>query len=290
MSSPVAGTTAPANVSTLVFTDLDGTLLNHDDYSYEAALPAIKTLGEQNIPLILVSSKTRAEMAQLCRELAITDPYVCENGSLIVLPDTWVKHMGLATDGFSFSDGAWQFVQGADRQQITELLADLKSRFNFTGFADMTVTQVIECTGLSEEGAAQAKQRFATEPLLWHDSGAALDEFAQQLGVHDLRVVKGGRFYHVMAHCDKSDAVRYLLNTYESHYGAKVKSIALGDSPNDLVMLKEVDQAVVMPHKDGTYMHDDELLGEIRAPQEGASGWRVGVEAALQKLRNGEEA
>ncbi|WP_052480985.1 HAD-IIB family hydrolase [Gilvimarinus agarilyticus] len=279
-----------AKVNTLVFTDLDGTLLNHDDYSYQAALPAIERLREQNIPLILVSSKTRAEMAELCSELNITDPYVCENGSLIVMPDAWVKTMGLDTDGFTFSDGAWQFVQGADRQHITALLTDLKSRFEFTGFADMSVNQVIDCTGLSEQGAAQAKQRFATEPMLWHDSSAALDEFAQQLSMHDLRVVKGGRFYHVMAYCDKSDAVRYLLDTYESHYGAKVKSIALGDSPNDLVMLKEVDQAVVMPHKDGTYMHDNELLGEIRAPQEGASGWRAGVEAALQKLRNGEDA
>jgi mannosyl-3-phosphoglycerate phosphatase len=275
---------------TVVFTDLDGTLLNHDDYSYKAAMPAIEELRANGTPLILVSSKTRAEMAQLCAELVITDPYVCENGSLIVMPEAWVKSFGIATDSFTFSDGAWQFVQGAKRPQILMLLAELKRHYDFTGFAEMSVANVVDCTGLSEAAAAQAMQRLATEPLLWHDKESALIEFAQQLSKHNLRVVKGGRFYHVMAHCDKSDAVRYLLNTYESHYGAKVKSIALGDSPNDLVMLKEVDQAVVMPHKDGTYMHDNELLGEIRAPQEGARGWRAGVEAALQALRNGEEA
>ncbi len=43
---------------TLVFTDLDGTLLNHDDYSWEAARPALEELQRQSIPLILVSSKT----------------------------------------------------------------------------------------------------------------------------------------------------------------------------------------------------------------------------------------
>ena len=37
----------------LVFTDLDGTLLDHDTYSFEAALPCINLLKNNDIPIII---------------------------------------------------------------------------------------------------------------------------------------------------------------------------------------------------------------------------------------------
>lgn len=270
-------------ISQAVFTDLDGTLLNHHDYSYADALPAIEHLREQGIPLILVSSKTRAEMAELCRSLAINDPYVCENGSVNVLPKAWVANYGVDVQGLEEKEDCYLAYKGADRAKILSILESVKASYNFVGFDDMTVNDVIDCTGLSRAAAEKALQRDATEPLLWRDSGAALDEFAQFLGANGLRLLKGGRFYHVMADCDKGDSVRYLLNIYQSYFGAKVRSIALGDSQNDLKMLLAVDQAVVMPHPDGSYLSDDALTGEIRAPFPGAKGWRVGVEQALQQ-------
>ena len=273
----------------VVFTDLDGTLLNHHDYSYQDALPAINSLRARQIPLILVSSKTRAEMTDLCRELVIADPYVCENGSVIVLPKQWAEDFHVPPVGLVKEADCLLAYRGAQRDGIVTLLASLADCFDFTGFADMSVSDVVDVTGLDEASAVKAMQRDASEPLLWHDNEAAFNDFAQLLGEHNLRVLKGGRFYHVMASCDKGDAVRYLLRLYGSHYGAKVKSIALGDSPNDLIMLREVDQAVVIPHADGTIMHDHALINAINAPFAGAKGWRAGVEQALQRLQNNED-
>ncbi|UTF59989.1 mannosyl-3-phosphoglycerate phosphatase [Gilvimarinus sp. DA14] len=273
-----------------VFTDLDGTLLNHHDYSYADALPAINHLKKQNIPLVLVSSKTQAEMSALCQELSLTSPYVCENGSLIVMPAPERQRLGVELENAEQQGDDFLIYRGANREEIVRILAQLKRTFSFTGFADMSVHDVVNCTGLSEQAAAKAMTRAASEPLLWHQDEADLADFAQHLRKHNLRVLKGGRFYHVMATCDKGDAVRYLLSLYESYYGARVASIALGDSPNDLQMLKAVDQSVVMPHPDGTYMHDDSLTNAIRAPFEGARGWREGVEEALAGLTEHEEA
>ena len=45
----------------LVFTDLDGTLLD-ESYSWDLAQPAIDLLRSASIPIILNSSKTVAEM------------------------------------------------------------------------------------------------------------------------------------------------------------------------------------------------------------------------------------
>ena len=70
----------------LVFSDLDGTLLDHGDYSFEAAKPALKKIREHQIPLILTSSKTRHEIELLQRAMGIHDPFIAENGAAIFFP------------------------------------------------------------------------------------------------------------------------------------------------------------------------------------------------------------
>ena len=54
----------------MIVSDLDGTLLDHDSYSYRAATPALAEIRRRGIPLILASSKTRLEMQVLHRELS----------------------------------------------------------------------------------------------------------------------------------------------------------------------------------------------------------------------------
>ena len=46
----------------IIFSDLDGTLLDHDDYRWQAADPALARLRAANIPLVLNSSKTVPEI------------------------------------------------------------------------------------------------------------------------------------------------------------------------------------------------------------------------------------
>ena len=45
----------------VLFTDLDGTLLDLFDYSYDAALPALEFLKKRKIPVIVCTAKTLAE-------------------------------------------------------------------------------------------------------------------------------------------------------------------------------------------------------------------------------------
>lgn len=267
---------------TLIFTDLDGTLLNHDDYSWAAAKPALKELRKRRIPLILVSSKTDREILALREELDNHDPLVCENGSLILIPEPLLKPLGMDIDDRSISDGYYYDYRGIAREQILQVLNDLKSDFRFTGFAWMTTKEIVQHTGLSEGAAALASDRKASEPILWRDAPEELDAFQEELAKNKLRLIKGGRFYHVMGQCDKGDAVRSLLKHYEHQFRAKPFSIALGDSPNDLDMLKQVDAPVIIPHKNGTYLEDDALKGATRAQKEGAEGWNSAVLALIK--------
>ena len=57
---------------TLVFTDMDGTLLDHHTYSFDAAKPALNALDEKNIPVIPTTSKTFAELQPLRKSIAST--------------------------------------------------------------------------------------------------------------------------------------------------------------------------------------------------------------------------
>ena len=72
--------------SHLVFTDLDGTLLDHHTYSWKEALPALERCRKKSVPVVLVSSKTRAEMAVLHQELKLSAPFVSENGGGVFFP------------------------------------------------------------------------------------------------------------------------------------------------------------------------------------------------------------
>lgn len=70
----------------IIFTDLDGTLLHPNIYSFAKARPALNLIKEEGIPLVLCSSKTRAEMEVYRERLGNNHPFVSENGGGIFIP------------------------------------------------------------------------------------------------------------------------------------------------------------------------------------------------------------
>ena len=46
----------------VIFSDLDGTLLDSQTYSFQAAEPALLALRKQGTPLVLCTSKTRVKV------------------------------------------------------------------------------------------------------------------------------------------------------------------------------------------------------------------------------------
>lgn len=252
----------------IVITDLDGTLLDHDSYAWQAAAPALQTLRELGIPLIINSSKTRAEISDLRRELENDHPFIIENGAAVVIPANY------------FAPGPERLVPFSEpREVILDVLATLRDQgFHFHNFDLMSVPELADLAGLSVAAAAMAKRRYATEPLLWEDDPADLARFREALARHQLRLVQGGRFYHVMGFFDKADAMQYLLKHYRAFYQAddpqvQLTAIALGDSPNDLAMLEQADIAVVIQ---GVNSADLTLSGHprvIHSDRPGPAGW-----------------
>lgn len=268
----------------VIFSDLDGTLLNRGEYRFDAAEPALTELRNRNIPLVLVSSKTAPEMRLLTGALNNTDPFACENGSLIMMPTERMDELGVAVDQRMISDGYYYNYRGIDREQILQVLNDLKPDYHFTGFAWMTDEEIAQATGLSLEMAQLAGQRKSSEPILWRDDPENVGAFTEAVTRNKLRVIQGGRFYHVLGQCDKGDAVASLLPCYEHLYKTKPHCVVLGDSPNDVPMLALADTAILMPRENGEYLEHEALANAVRAPKPGPEGWSAAVLQLLNEL------
>src|SRR4030067_130990 len=74
-------------LKTIIFTDLDGTLLHPRTYSYDEAKPALELIRKRHIPLVLCSSKTWAEIEAYRKRLDNRHPFIVENGGGIFIPE-----------------------------------------------------------------------------------------------------------------------------------------------------------------------------------------------------------
>ncbi|WP_166264446.1 HAD-IIB family hydrolase [Marinobacter caseinilyticus] len=261
----------------VVFTDLDGTLLDHDSYDWRPAKPALDALWAASVPVVLNSSKTRSEIRSLRDELGNRDPFIVENGAAVVIPENY------------FEPGEEQVVPFAPhRDIILDVLDVLKDKgFAFHNFDAMTISELARITGLSEAAAAAAKARDATEPLIWQGDDAALAEFRRVLATHQLQLLQGGRFYHVMGFFDKAGAMLYLMEQYrEKHLGFDVVSVALGDSPNDVRMLEQADIPVIIRGINSAQLVLTGGREPLRSIKVGPAGWNECILGLLADALN----
>lgn len=244
---------------TIIFTDLDGTLLDHNSYSFKAALPMLDFLISHSIPLIIVTSKTKAEVIRIQKLLKINWPFIIENGAGIFIPR---------------KEGHEMISMGFDYEHIRSCFLKYAQSIPIRGFFDMKDEEVAKYTGLSVEKAIDAKKRTYTEPFILEDE-SRLDELRSMANEDGLDIVQGGRFYHLITKGqDKANAIRFLIDDYRKQSDVNFITVALGDSANDLTMLQSVDIPVLIPHPDGSFIPCD-IQNVTQAPFPGPKGWNA---------------
>lgn len=258
----------------IIFTDLDGTLLHPKSYSFEEAKGALEEIRKRAIPLVLVSSKTRAEIEVWRKRLRNVHPFVSENGGGIFVPNGYFRTAALQGDPFVSILGT---PYARIRKEFVRLREDLHAAVK--GFGDMTGAEVASLTGLSLEDAALARQREFDEPFVFEQGPDA--GFLRAVEERGLRWTRG-RLYHIMGESDKGKAVRLLKTWYEGEYD-RIISIGLGDGLNDLPLLREVEHPVLVRKDDGTHDADVSLPGLTRTAGIGPAGWN---EAVLKLLKD----
>lgn len=241
----------------VVFTDLDGTLLDHETYSFAPALPALHTLQARGIPVVLVTSKTRSEVEALRRTMDHTGPFIVENGAAIFIPGEPPIILGRTT---------------ADARAALRAAAE-QSGVQVRGFGDMPLDEIRQRSGLRPAVAELAAKREYGEPFVITAGDA--QALIEPLASRGFQLTQGGRFFHVLGGCDKAQAVAHLAKKM-----GDPDTIGLGDAPNDLGFLQAVRRPVIIP---GRYL--DAMRAALPnapvAPAPGPDGWNQAVMTIL---------
>jgi mannosyl-3-phosphoglycerate phosphatase len=268
----------------LIFTDLDGSLLNHDDYSCNEARPSIDRIKKSGIPLILTTSKTRRETEALQKDLGLEDPFIIENGAAIYFPPKYTKFF-IENTGKEPPFQIIQIIQlGISYDRIRSFIDEVRDKFNIRGFGDMSVREISALTDLPNGQAEFARTREYTEPFIMDADKDiyTLQGLAVEKGI---KITKGGRFHHMIgAFQDKGEAVKIVHDLFNQKVGEKHLTIGIGDSTNDIPMLNNVDIPVLIPHPMKGYL-DASFPGLIRAEQPGCRGWNEIMEKLLDELK-----
>lgn len=265
----------------LIFTDLDGTLIDHDTYDFKEAQPALNQLRSRSIPVIICSSKTRAEIEIYRRRMSICDPFIAENGGAIFIP----HHTFNLQDVNFVEKGPYYVVElGVPYADLCTIWGEIKKKNNFAmkGFSEMTAEEIVACTGLTLEEAALAAKREYSEPFMFSDTPSQFRHLESLLRKRGLRVTQGGRFYHMTGRNDKGKAVRILISIYSNTYpDKKICTAGLGDSANDIPMLRYVDMPIVIRKKTGEWERAQGIDSIVYSDKTGPSGWAEAIQAIL---------
>jgi mannosyl-3-phosphoglycerate phosphatase len=272
----------PPDPFVVIFSDLDGTLLDHDSYEWKEAKPALNLCKQLQVPLILVSSKTRAEMDVLRHELGLTSPFISENGGGIFFPEEGSHPVPPVA---VLEDGLWKWSLGWPYDLLIKSLREIRDELGWKirGFSDMSFEEISHLTGLDVQSSRLASLREYDEPFLLLEVGErdpdVLYDAAKQRG---LSVTSGGRFYHLHGKNDKGVSVERLVAWYGEHH-SHVVTMALGDSPNDFSMLKRVNHPVLI-RSSRQFPGLQDMIPDLQITKEkGPKGWNAAVLDLLHK-------
>lgn len=213
------------NAFPIIFSDIDGTILDFKNYSYKTSLPAIRTLAGKGIPLILVSSKTYTEMQKLHKQFKLRWPFIFENGAGIARPD-----------------GTYM-LYGKSYQELVAYKPVIEEACGKVRWADsLSVNELSEYTGLPAKKVKDMMARMASLLFIAH---RALDikKINEQLHPFGIAITTGGKFFTVMdSNVSKGSAVKVIQSMYREQHAA-IYSYAIGDGLNDADMFNIVDEA-----------------------------------------------
>jgi len=198
----------------VIFTDLDATLLDHTSYGWEEATPALDLCKRLHIPVVMVSSKTSAEMEILRYSLNLSAPFISENGGGVFFPK--VAPYGVPPGSVSV-ENIWKLTLGIPYEALVKSLQDIKEElgWHIRGFSEMTLEEISHLTGLDLLNARLAANREYDEPFIILEQeeidDSALLDAAEKRG---LQISKGGRFYHIHGANDKGKAIEKVISWY----------------------------------------------------------------------------
>jgi mannosyl-3-phosphoglycerate phosphatase len=260
----------------VVFTDLDGTLLDHHTYQANEAAEALRLLEARGWPLVFCSSKTFSEQVFLQKELEVQGPFIFENGSAVAIPKGYFTAMlpaPMEREGFEI----FPLAHG----NFSEARLELIGFQGINGFSDVSDAELANATGLKEDDLTRARDRWFTETLVSPIDETQALELSKTIAKNGWLLSKGGRFYTIQsASADKGRAMLWLAEIFTKNRLAPPLLAALGDSPNDLPMLVAADFPFLVQRFDGDWA-DLNIPGLVKVEAVGPAGFLAAIRMML---------
>jgi mannosyl-3-phosphoglycerate phosphatase len=241
----------------VIFTDLDGTLLEEDGSLSGEVRDLLDVLRPRGVHVVPLTSKTRIELCQWLEELGGERWGSFENGAGLVTPS-----------GIEILPGAIEVAR------LRVLLRGVReeARLPISLVEEMSDEELVERTGLPLPWIPLVRAREFDLPFCAPEDSKG--EISRALERREgTRLMKGNRFWYLLGRHDKADATRLLMERLRP-----ATTIGLGDSWNDAGFLRLVDHPVLVPRGAGV----DEALkaalpGARVAPAPAGAGWAAAV-------------
>jgi mannosyl-3-phosphoglycerate phosphatase len=255
----------------VLFTDLDGSLLDGETYRWEPADELVKEIIQRGIPIVFCSSKTLTEQQYYQRELGVEDPMIVENGAALVLPRS---RFPTPPRGATAWKGGWIVEFGVRIEKIREELDQIQRDLGFPlpGLSTLPEEEVRHWTGLEGIAVRRAQERMYSETIVTPLSATEVDQLVERLAGTGLAVVRGTRFHTITSEsCDKGKAVEFVTALYRECWGS-IWTVGIGDGRNDLPMLTTVDHGILLQARPEDWMPAD-VVALHPFPGQGPVAW-----------------
>ena len=264
-----------SNQKVLIFSDLDGTLLNRDTFCFDEIKNYILYLISNDISLIPNSSKTKEEINEFNKKLGEDLPYIVENGAAI---------FDLHLINSNFPE---EIVLSREIEEILTIFNEkipknLVSKLKFLHNLDLS--DQMKILGLSKEKIRNALKRKYSIPLLFNGNISEKREIKNLVKSAGLTLQEGGRVINLCDNVSKSTAMKKVVKLFNKISNDKLTTIAVGDNFNDLEMLKNSDIPCLV-FNDKFTLETININNCLVSKKSAPEGWEEIVKLALDKIK-----
>tara|TARA_B100000963_G_scaffold70561_1_gene58819 strand:- start:1801 stop:2547 length:747 start_codon:yes stop_codon:yes gene_type:complete len=232
----------------VLISDLDGTLLGQHSFDFGLIKSEIISLLGSGHLLVLASSKTKVEIESFCDELGRSVPFIYENGAGV---ENFSPISGCEAPLNSHQNPRAIRTDALSTIWERNISLGLKFRCHFVMDMDSSAQQAL--LGLETTALDRAMKRSFFLPFTFSGPVSDVQKFKYFAAKAGLSVQKGQRVYNLSGCHDKAD---YLPEIRKWATKAKTTPalIVLGDSKNDIKMLKQADISCVIPNENGHFL------------------------------------
>lgn len=258
---------------------MDGAIVRSGSTSYEEAEEALSELGRRNIPLVLVTPKTRAEIEPVRRKIGHVHPFITESGGGIFFPDGYfnVRIPGAVRNGRYLC-----ISQGRTYAEVCEALDEIaeKCHVGVAGFHHMSPREIADNAGLRPRDAELARSREYDEPFFFTSADEpAIATFVKAAEEAGFQTRLGHPFWHFSAGCDPARAVRTVTKLFRDTSRTKLRSVGISADLDDARWLRAMDQAILLPERNAPpeSAHASAPKGISLGAATGPAGWNEAI-------------